>query len=107
MWFGNVGGLLWRFCREKYGSRRRQTDMRAPTGNIQAQVLSAAISGYWAWLFPAGAAILNSHVKNTPIWGLRWPPLVHNRIFDETLAKNTVYTPYIYGSGQPYIYVYI
>ena len=28
-------------------------------------------------------------------------------VFGEIPAKNTVYTPYIYGSGQPYIYVYI
>jgi len=27
---------------------------------------------------------------------------VYDRIFGEFPAKNTVYTPYIYGSGQPY-----
>jgi len=27
-----------------------------------------------------------------------------HRIFGDFPAKNTVYTPYIYGSGQPYIY---
>jgi len=26
----------------------------------------------------------------------------YDRIFDDFPAKNTVYTPYIYGSGQPY-----
>jgi hypothetical protein len=30
---------------------------------------------------------------------------VYDRIFGGFPAKNTVYTPYIYGSGQPYIYV--
>ena len=34
-----MGGLLWRFCGEQQGSRRRQTDIFASTGNIQAQVL--------------------------------------------------------------------
>jgi len=29
---------------------------------------------------------------------------VYDRIFGEFPAKNTVYTPYIYGSGQPYLY---
>ena len=37
-----------------------------------------------------------------------WPEpyiyTVYDRIFDDFPAKNTVYTPYIYGSGQPYIY---
>jgi len=28
---------------------------------------------------------------------------VHDRIFGDSTAKITVYTPYIYGSGQPYI----
>jgi hypothetical protein len=28
----------------------------------------------------------------------KWP------IFGDFPAKNTVYTPYIYGSGQPYVY---
>ena len=27
---------------------------------------------------------------------------VHDRMFGGFPAKNTVYTPYIYGSGQPY-----
>jgi len=27
---------------------------------------------------------------------------VYDRIFGDVPAKNTVYTPYIYGSGQPY-----
>jgi len=29
---------------------------------------------------------------------------VYDRIFGDFPAKNTVYTPYIYGSGQPYRY---
>jgi len=29
---------------------------------------------------------------------------VYDRIFGDFPAKNTVYTPYIYGSGQPYLY---
>jgi len=29
---------------------------------------------------------------------------VYDRIFGGFPAKNTVYTPYIYGSGQPYVY---
>jgi len=28
--------------------------------------------------------------------------VVYNRIFGDFLAKNAVYTPYFYGSGQPY-----
>ena len=35
----------------------------------------AISSGYWAWLLPAGAPMLNPHFKSTPIGGLRWPPL--------------------------------
>ena len=35
-----------------------------------------------------------------------WPEpytyIVHAHIFGEFPAKNTVYTPYIYGYGQPY-----
>jgi hypothetical protein len=27
---------------------------------------------------------------------------LYDRIFGDFPAKNTVYTPYIYGSGQPY-----
>jgi hypothetical protein len=34
-----------------------------------------------------------------------WPELyictIYDRIFGDFPAKNTVYTPYIYGSGQP------
>jgi len=37
-----------------------------------------------------------------------WPEsyicTVYDRIFGNFPAKNTVYTPYTYGSGQPYIY---
>ena len=37
-----------------------------------------------------------------------WPEpkiyTVYDRIFGDFPAKNTVYTPYIYGSGQLYIY---
>ena len=29
---------------------------------------------------------------------------VHDRMYGDFPAKNTVYTPYIYGYGQPYIY---
>ena len=29
---------------------------------------------------------------------------VYDRIFGDFPAKNTVYTPYIYGSVQPYMY---
>jgi hypothetical protein len=31
---------------------------------------------------------------------------VYDRIFGEFPAQNTVYTPYIYGSGQPYTYTH-
>jgi len=31
---------------------------------------------------------------------------VHARMFGNFPGKNTVYTPYIYGSGPPYIYTY-
>jgi len=37
-----------------------------------------------------------------------WPALykhtVYDRIFGDFPAKNTVYTPFIYGSSQPYMY---
>jgi hypothetical protein len=37
-----------------------------------------------------------------------WPELyinvVHDRIIDEIPAKKIVYAPYIYVSGQPYVY---
>jgi len=29
--------------------------------------------------------------------------MIYDRIFGDFSAKNTVYTPYKYGSGQPYI----
>jgi hypothetical protein len=29
------------------------------------------------------------------------PNMTHNRMFDEIPAKKFVYTPYVYGSGQP------
>ena len=29
---------------------------------------------------------------------------VYDRVISDFPAKNTVYTPYIHGSGQPYIY---
>ena len=32
---------------------------------------------------------------------------MYDRIFDDFPAKNTVYTPYIYGSGQPYTWGHI
>jgi len=36
---------------------------------------------------------------------------IHNTIYDcifgDFPAKNTVYTPYIYGSGQPYLYGHV
>jgi hypothetical protein len=32
---------------------------------------------------------------------------VYDRIFGEFPAKNTVYTPYMYGFGQPYIYTVV
>jgi len=37
---------------------------------------------------------------------ISWPEpyiyTVYDRIYGDFPAKNTVYTPYIYGSGQPY-----
>jgi len=71
---GSVGGETWQIGGEKWGSRCGQLGIFAGTGNIQAQVLSAA-SGNWAWLLPVQATVLNSHFKSTPVWGLRWPPL--------------------------------
>jgi hypothetical protein len=42
------------------------------------------------------------------IYAQGWPEpymySVYDRIFGDFPAKNTVYTPYIYGSGQPYLY---
>jgi len=32
---------------------------------------------------------------------------VYDRIFGEFPAKNTIYTTYLYGSGQPYLYMHI
>jgi hypothetical protein len=32
---------------------------------------------------------------------------VYDRIFGDFPAKNTVYTPYIYGSGQPYSFWFL
>jgi len=32
---------------------------------------------------------------------------VYDRIFDDFPARNTVYTPYTYGSGQPYSCIYL
>ena len=36
-----------------------------------------------------------------------WPEpyiyTVYDRIFDDFPARNTVYTPYMYGSDQPYL----
>jgi hypothetical protein len=93
---GAVGGEFWRIGSEMLGSRRGQLGMCDLAGNIQAQVLSAATSGYWAWLLPAGAPILNSHFKSTPFSGLRRP-----------LCENTVCTPYIFMVlANPKYYMY-
>ena len=37
-----MGGLLWRFCGEKWGSRRGQSDVCTATGSSWAQVFSTA-----------------------------------------------------------------
>jgi hypothetical protein len=38
-----------------------------------------------------------------------WPEpyiyTVYGRVFCDFPAKNTVYKPYIYGSGQPYVWI--
>jgi hypothetical protein len=38
-----------------------------------------------------------------------WPEpyiyTVYDRVFGDFPARNTIYTPYMYGSGQPYKYV--
>ena len=46
-----------------------------------------------------------NHQKHGHIQGCPEPYIrtVHDRIFDDSPAKETVYTPYIYGSGQPYV----
>ena len=54
--------------------------------------------------------VLPSHVTlpfKTYVQG--WPEpyiyTVYDRIFWELPANNNVFTPYIYGSGQPYLFV--
>ena len=50
---------------------------------------------------------LCAKAADTHFWG--WPEpyiyTVYDRIFDDFPAKNTVYTPYIYRSGQPYTFL--
>ena len=43
---GAVGGEFWRIGSEMLGSRRGQLGMCDLVGNVQAQVLSGATSGY-------------------------------------------------------------
>ena len=54
---------------------------------------SGATSGYWAWLLPAGAPILNSHFKSTPIGGLRWPRPVQKWFYSFCNKWNNTDTP--------------
>jgi hypothetical protein len=41
------------------------------------------------------------HIKG---WPESYVYTVYDRIFGDFPAKNTVHTPYIHGSGQPYVY---
>jgi hypothetical protein len=50
----------------------------------------------------ATAAVLcNRRHKMNQGWPEPYICTVYDRIFGDFQAKNTVYTPYLYGSGQP------
>jgi len=56
---------------------------------------------YISWVAVCGECPYSTYI-------LGWPEpyicTVYDRIFGNFPAKNTIYRPYIYGSGQPYIY---
>jgi len=77
-----------------------------------------ALGGLWLQnSLSAQNRIIRSNSKNTDIYVINtirriirlrrmthpWCIcIVYDRIFGDFPAKNTVYTPYVYGSGQPY-----
>ena len=66
------------FLWSKIGAAGNQTFLPIPATfklRCYQQSRARATSGNWVWLLPVLATIRNSHFKNTPIWGLRWPPL--------------------------------
>jgi hypothetical protein len=53
-------------------------------------------------LHPAGAQVAAGDQKQKDYgWPERYICTVYDRMYGDFPAKNTVYTPYIYGSGQP------
>jgi hypothetical protein len=71
---GSVGGEIWQIGGKKWGSRRGQLGMCAPTGTFQAQELSAA----YIWLLSLEFASWRTHTlrTSTPFQALRRPPLI-------------------------------
>jgi hypothetical protein len=71
---GSVGGEIWQIGGDKWGSRRGQLGMCAPTGTLQAQVC------IYVWVLSLQVASWGTHTlgtfKSTPFSGLRRPPLV-------------------------------
>jgi hypothetical protein len=45
---------------------------------------------------------VHSHGKEVGLAKTVYMYVVYDRIYDEISARNTEYTPYMYGSGQPY-----
>jgi len=61
--------VAWRFCGEKQGSRRRQSNIFANTDNIQAQVLSAALALETELYCCQSWPPYSIHISKTPPFG--------------------------------------
>jgi len=51
-----------------------------------------------------GQGTINHTCLGLAIIVYMWLYTVYDRVFGYFPAKNTVYSPYLYGSGQPYIF---
>ena len=89
----SVNGDKWENGGEESGSRRAKWDIGPLAGNIQAQVLWVLPLGTELDLLAAGAPILNSHFKSTPIGGLRWPRPVQKWFYSFCNKWNNTDTP--------------
>jgi len=71
------------------------------TGNVSSRASFAAQHIYFAHSSTQTEVFPGSSVCYNKLLGLTRTVYIH-RIFGDFQAKNTVCTPYIYGSGQPY-----
>ena len=85
-------GINQRPVQEVTQKRAVQSKSLTPTGNLIERWVSCTVKGKHLCTQKKSTCAYYSHIYT-----------VYDRIFGDFPAKNTVYTPYIYGSGQPYI----